>query len=206
MNLEAKNTSLLTIKPYCRYPDGGVGQPGSAAERSGRAVARRAGAQQGRARQPGDGDEGVPQEAAGQCSTELQMNLREYLGGWRIRIYSNHTVVAAGGGEAHQAVQPVSAPQAAAGWRGGGGAGDHVDAGHSAGRQEAGPGRIQGRQSGAADQGGGQGGSLVSIITCPLAILLYLPLYGWFQNQTSGHHHIDQFGVNRLFSSKKCVK
>ena len=49
----------------------------------------------------------------------------------------------------------MSAPQAAAGR---GGAGDHVDAGHSAGRQEAGPGRIQGRQSGAADQGGGQGG------------------------------------------------
>ena len=61
---------LLNINPYCRYPDGGVGQPGSAAERSGRAVARRAGAQQGRARQPGDGDEGVPQEAAGQSNIE----------------------------------------------------------------------------------------------------------------------------------------
>ena len=57
------------MKPYYRYPDGGVAQPGSAAERSGRAVARRAGAQQGRARQPGDGDEGVPQEAAGQNRT-----------------------------------------------------------------------------------------------------------------------------------------
>ena len=43
-------------------------------------MARRAGAQQGRARQPGDGDEGVPQEAAGGSSLELQtqMNLREY--------------------------------------------------------------------------------------------------------------------------------
>ena len=80
MNLEAKNTSHTHHKPYnCRYPDGGVGQPGSAAERAGRAVARRTGAQQGRARQPGDGDEGVPQEAAGGSSIELQMNLREYI-------------------------------------------------------------------------------------------------------------------------------
>ena len=121
-----------------------------------------------------------------------------------LRHYANHTVVAAGGGEAHQAVQPVSAPQAAAGG-GGGGAGDHVDAGHAAGRQEAGPGRIQGRQSGEADQGGGQGGSLVTITTCPLAILLHSPLYGWFQNQTSGHH-IGQFGLKIGYLIRSNVK